>query len=239
MTKAEDEAILRSTNYWHYHFELPWGSMAATKPGHNERQIARREHFFRPLLEVYGGSLSNKRVLDLGCAQGFWSFEASKAGAMETLGIDSSSDFIREAWALSTLLDLHNCEFRCEHLEEDPWWSNLAPFHVTLFLGLFYHLADPLFVLTKATKATLEIIVLDTEITSGKESTLTIRQRDLQEPTTCGSNIKSKIRLVPSKLALQDLLQEAGFSKIQFLAPHPLLPQEYHVGKRISVIAQR
>lgn len=240
MTREEAEKILRSVTYWHYPFELPWGRREATKSGHNERHQMRWNHFFKPLLSLYGEQLSGKRVLDLGCCQGFWSFEAVKAGADYCLGLDSSENFIIQAKALRTIygIDPNGCEFRQAHLEEDAWWEGLEPFHITFFLGLFYHLTDPIFVLRQALSLTLETIIIDTEVVPRDESALFITPRDPQEPTTCGSNLTFKIRVVPTIQALFDLLQDNSF-EAQLLEPQSPLPPEYLSGHRISLIARR
>jgi SAM-dependent methyltransferase len=238
MTNDEAQAILRKTKYWHYPFTLPWGQITPSRAT-AERHFLRRQHFFEPLLGLYGGSLRNKRVLDLGCCQGFWSFEASKSGAASCVGIDSSRTFIREAKALCSLYGFEQCEFRCAHLEEDLWWQDLNPSQITLFLGLFYHLADPLYVFRKASEFTTETIVIDTVVTKDKHSTLEIVRRDLQEFTTRESNISTGLRIVPSPAALYDLVRDVGFETIHALKPAKGLPQEYLKGQRISIIAQR
>ena len=48
-------------------------------------------------LPFYGlpGDLTGKRVLDIGCAEGFFSFEAEARGAREVVAIDSFPDSIR------------------------------------------------------------------------------------------------------------------------------------------------
>jgi 2-polyprenyl-3-methyl-5-hydroxy-6-metoxy-1,4-benzoquinol methylase len=203
------------------------------------RHHLRKLHFFDPLIARYGGSLKKKRVLDLGCCQGFWSFLASRANAQVCLGIDSSEAFVSEAKAIAEVLAIQNCEFRCHHLENDPWWNSLEPFQITFFLGLFYHLADPIFVFRRAASLTQETMVIDTEIIPGEGSFLTIVGRDPQEPTTARSNIFSKIRLIPTRQALYDLLSNEGFSVIQYLQPRPPIPPEYLSGYRLSIIARR
>ncbi len=236
--EREAEEILRATEYWHYPFELPWGRITPTRAS-LERHGLRRRHFFEPLLELYGGSLAGRSVLDLGCCQGFWSFEAARAGASSCLGIDSSERFIMEARALSVILKEERCEFMHAHLEEERWWEHLAPRPVTLFLGLFYHLADPLLVLRHAMRCTSETIVIDTNVTADKESTLAIVQRDADEPTTRGSQVSTSIRIVPSRRALADLLADGGFRRIEFLKAHSWMIRSYRKGERVSLIARR
>jgi hypothetical protein len=163
---------------------------------------------------------------------------ASRVGA-QCVGIDSSEAFVREASAVAEVLSVANCEFRCFHLENDPWWRDIAPAHVTLFLGLFYHLADPLCVFRRAASLTLETMVVDTEAVAGPGSYLKIVPRDPEEFTTRNSNITTKVRIVPTKQAVCDLLSEAGFADMQYLTPGPDMPQEYLAGNRVSIIARK
>ena len=239
MNKSEAESILRRTAYWHYPVDLPWGRMAASKPGHNDRHQWRCRHFFTRLVQLCGGSLGGKRVLDLACCQGFWTFEAARAGAEYCVGLDSSPVFVSEAEAIQVLTGADRCEFRCVHLEEDPWWIGLEPVDVTLFLGLFYHLTDAVSVLRRALSVTRETVVIDTEVTADDRPTLTVLPRDPNEPTTCSSNPVATIRMRPSRSAISMLLQSHQFNHIEFLDPDSDAPDEYRQGWRLSVIACR
>lgn len=241
LTRQEAEEILQKVEYWHYPFELPGGTTTKpSRPGVDEkRHFLRKQIFFDPLLNLYGGSFRGKEIIDLGCCQGFWSFQASKAGASSCMGIDSSDAFVTQARALAKVFAIDNCEFKCFHLENEDWWNGFHRFHITFFLGLFYHLADPTFVLRKAANLTSETMVVDTDIVAEQGSFLRIVPRDPHEFTTRNSNISTQIRLVPTREALCDLLSDLGFSVIHCLKPDPSAPAEYLSGHRMSLIAQR
>ena len=240
MTVAEAEALLRAVKYWHYPIELPWGTTVPSRPGVDpERHLRRKRHFFDRLVSSYSGSLKGKTVLDLGCCQGFWSFHASRAGAARCLGIDSSETFVNEARAIAVVSGIDNCEFRCRHLETDAWDSEENRFDITLMLGLFYHLLDPIAVLRKAAAMTVETLVVDTVITEGDGSFLRLVPRDPDEPTTSGSNVCSMLRAVPTKQALLSLIADVGFKKMDCIQPDAETPQDYLRGQRMSVIARR
>lgn len=231
------ERILRNTEYWHYPFDLPWGRTTPNKAGHDQRHFQRRRHFFEPLLEIYGGSLEGRSLLDLGCCQGFWSFECAKAGA-NVFGIDSSEAFIQEAVALQTVLGIERCEFLRAHLEEEAWWTKTGKRQITLFLGLFYHLTDPVFVLRKAMEKTTETIIVDTEVVPETGAALFVKNRDLVEPTTRKSNLTSKLRIVPTVEAVVELLKDGGFEATVLPATENA-PGDYQAGMRVSVIGRR
>jgi SAM-dependent methyltransferase len=240
MDKVEAEKILRSAEYWHYPFDLPWGKTSPHKVDHAERHFKRRRHFFEPLLGFHGGTLAGLRVLDLGCCQGFWSFESLKAGATSTFGIDSSAAFIQEAKALGTILDMNGASFLESNLEDDAWWQNTGgSSDITLFLGLFYHLVAPVSVLRRAMKLTRRTIVVDTEVISGEQPWLSLRPRDTEEPTTKKSRPVSNLRMVPTPAALAALLIDGGFTQMVTMKTATEMPIDYTSGVRVSIIARR
>jgi tRNA (mo5U34)-methyltransferase len=237
---AEAEATLRAASYWHYPTPLPWADVPIGKADHPATwHEQRRAHFFAPLLERLGGSLAGRRVLDLGCCQGFWSFEAARAGAAACLGLDSSPAFVAEARALRAFNGLGACAFRQAHLEDEPWWQEVEPVDVCLFLGLFYHLADPLLVLRRAAALTQDAMVVDTEIAGGDEPSLLIRPRDPQELSTVGSRLSTRIRVVPTVAALVALLEDCGFTRVEVMQPSATMPFQYRDWLRSTVIARR
>jgi predicted RNA methylase len=240
MSVSEAEAILRAVKHWHYPIDLPWGRTVPSRPGVDPgRHLGRKAHFVDRLVARYFGSLQGKMVLDLGCCQGFWSFHASRAGAVRCVGIDSSEIFVREARAVATLLGIENCDFQCHQLEDDPWWGEQMRSEITFMLGLFYHLLDPISVLRKAASLTLETLVVDTQIQPGAGPVLHLVPRDSSEPTTRLSNVISNLRMVPTKEAVVNLISDFGFEDIECLAPDSQTPPEYHSGHRISIIAAK
>ena len=91
--------------------------------------------------------LSGKRVLDIGCAEGFFSFEAERRGAREVIGIDSSPDSVRrfniikearQSAANAVLMNVYDLE---------P--ARLGTFDLVLFYGVFYHLKHPQYALER------------------------------------------------------------------------------------------
>lgn len=242
MTPEEARTIIDRAEYWHYRFKFPWGETTPGKPGWAERVEKRRAHFFGPLLDLYGGSLAGKRVLDLGCCQGYWSFLARRSGAESTLGVDASEAFIREAQAAQAVLGPEKgCSFTRAHLEDDSWWEEEVqePREITLLLGTLFHLTDPVYVLRRAMRLTSETIVIDGEVAIGDEPRLHLRQRTLDEPTTVRSRMTSGIRTVATPAAIEWILRDGGFKTIRCLAPALGMPADYLDGRTMSFIATR
>jgi tRNA (mo5U34)-methyltransferase len=89
---------------------------------------------------------TGKRVLDIGCWDGLWSFEAEKRGAAEVYATDDVSQrsfHSTEPFNLAkTMLDSNVRYF--SDISIDRVQSLGVKFDIVLFLGIYYHLRDPL-----------------------------------------------------------------------------------------------
>ena len=91
--------------------------------------------------------LTNKRVLDIGCAEGFFSFEAERRGAREVIGIDSFTDSIRRFNIAKAARQSNASAFLMNVYDLEP--KRLGTFDVVLFYGVFYHLKHPQYALER------------------------------------------------------------------------------------------
>lgn len=94
-------------------------------------------------LPYYGlpDDLTGKRVLDIGCAEGFFSFEAERRGAREVVGIDSFPDSVRRFNIVKAARQSNANAFLMNVYDLEP--KRLGTFDVVLFYGVFYHLKHP------------------------------------------------------------------------------------------------
>jgi tRNA (mo5U34)-methyltransferase len=145
--------------YWWFH-SIDFGDGIIT-PGVKTPDIHRLESgaFFDPV-DVDGCS-----VIDIGAWHGFYSFEAKRRGAQQVLATDHA------AWNHPTLrgretfdlarsvlgLDVETLELDVpEHSPE-----RVGMFDVVLFLGVFYHLFDPIDGLTRAASLARDVLVIE------------------------------------------------------------------------------
>jgi len=100
-------------------------------------------------LPYYGlpEDLTGKRVLDIGCAEGFFSFEAERRGAREVIGIDSFPDSIRRFNITKAARQSNASAFLMNVYDLEP--KRLGTFDVVLFYGVFYHLKHPQYALER------------------------------------------------------------------------------------------
>jgi len=107
---------------------------------------------------------NGKKVLDIGCRDGFYCFEAEKRGAKEILGID-------------TCLSLGAVDFLIPHfkskvkMEEKSIYDIDGEFDVIIFAGVLYHLKYPFLALKKISESIVDggHLIIETAIWQNKE----------------------------------------------------------------------
>ena len=112
----------------------------------------------RPLLP----ELWEKKVLDVGCNDGFFSFECRRLGASHVVGIEADSLAYKHATLVNDLLGPGGISFK--HMTVYDMDSSPGSFHVTLFLGVLYHLKNPMLVMDKLASITTEMMIVDSAI---------------------------------------------------------------------------
>lgn len=103
--------------------------------------------------------LSGKRVLDIGCWDGFYSFECERRGA-EVVSIDCwhPEGFFLAHEALQSRVQFH--EMSVYDLSRDRFGS----FDIVLFLGVLYHVRHPLLALERVCEMSHDIAVIETHV---------------------------------------------------------------------------
>jgi tRNA (mo5U34)-methyltransferase len=147
---------------WYHEFDF--GNGVVTRPKHNFRDLWERTESFLGRLDFTG-----KRVLDIGCWDGYWSFFAERRGAASVLATDLNSQrWSRlESGSLRTAEVADNEGFRIAH---EVYGSKIAyrgdvsaydvaalgqRFDIVLFLGVYYHLTHPMYAITQVRHALL------------------------------------------------------------------------------------
>ena len=112
--------------------------------------------------------LRGRTVLDVGAWDGFFSFEAEHRGAARVVATDWFSwggpgwgtragfDLAREA--LGSRVE----DVEVDVMDLDP--GRLGTFDVVLFLGVLYHMRDPVGALARVAAATGDLLVVETEV---------------------------------------------------------------------------
>jgi len=208
-----DDALRRemAAHIWFHSIELRPGIVT---PGNKTAALleAERQAVLEPL------TLPGRSVLDIGAWNGFWSFAAKRQGAARVVAMDwvtwrdpgfrgrASFAFAQAATGLAV-----------EAVERDV--TTLDPdiglFDVVLFLGVFYHLFDPVPVLRRLRAITREVLVLETHqdlLDQARPAMAFYPGRELaNDPTNWWG---------PNPALVFHLLRDAGFAHVLY-QPHP------------------
>ena len=85
--------------------------------------------------------LAGRRVLDVGCGNGYHCWRMQGAGAAEVIGIDPTPLFVLQYWALRRYLRGTRCG--CYRWESSSCRPELQAFDSVFSMGVFYHRRSP------------------------------------------------------------------------------------------------
>ena len=163
--------------------------------------------------------LGGLSVLDVGAYDGFFSFEAERRGAARVVAADAfvwreldrmlSFELARRALG-SSVEDLE-----VEILELSP--ERVGKFDLVLFLGVLYHLRDPLLALERVASVTAGRLILETHV----DLALMRRPAMAFYPRTELNDDPSNW-WGPNPAAVEAMLRDVGFSKIEYVSPTSL-----------------
>jgi 2-polyprenyl-3-methyl-5-hydroxy-6-metoxy-1,4-benzoquinol methylase len=106
------------------------------------------------------GRYSRRKVLDLGCLEGYFSLECALHGA-DVIGVDAKEINIKKCEFVKSVLDVSNLSFVLDdamNVARERYGS----FDLVLALGLLYHLDDPFTFLARLADVCDGLLVLDT-----------------------------------------------------------------------------
>jgi tRNA (mo5U34)-methyltransferase len=193
---------------WHYQFDLDGARTPIFRPDYVNRHEQRRRAFFDPLVQVAGGTLEGKRVLDLGSNAGYWSLAAIEAGADFVLGIDGRQMHVDQADLVFDAKGIDPARYRFE--TGNIFTHGFAgDFDVILCLGLMYHISKPMELFEIMASVHPELLLIDTTVSLIPSSVFRIAREDsLDNPRNA---IDHEVVLIPSRQAVLDLAAQFGF----------------------------
>jgi tRNA (mo5U34)-methyltransferase len=135
------------TRWWFHTIDLGDGHRT---PGPEHAQV---DHIHKAFRDV---DFSGKKVLDIGCWDGLWSFEAEKRGAAEVYSIDLVSQRDEDVTNYQLAHSILNSRARYFPTVSvyDVHQLGVADFDVVIYMGVFYHIKDPLLALARLRQVT-------------------------------------------------------------------------------------
>jgi tRNA (mo5U34)-methyltransferase len=142
--------------WWH---SIDLGDGVVT-PGHKSQDLLEAEWASLCLPD-----LSGKTVLDIGGWDGWFGFRAEREGASRVVVADYRSGNARRGFDIAKQA-LKSAVSYVEHDFMHDDLSVLGSFEIVLFLGVLYHLRDPIVGMERVSGVTSELAVIETEAVS-------------------------------------------------------------------------
>jgi SAM-dependent methyltransferase len=136
MTGCTKDNLQQAVKRYRWYHRIHVGDGVCTEPQHPE---------FQPIWAAILGKLlavdfRDKRVLDVGCRDGLFSFEAERRGAREVIGIDH----VLSQGAVEFLIPHFQSQVRMHQLSlYDLTPEHFGRFDIICFFGVLYHLRYP------------------------------------------------------------------------------------------------
>ena len=182
--------------------------------------------------ELYPAGLNGRTILDCACNAGGYLFSAAENGAGHCFGFDVRDHWIDQARFVARHTGARGVEFTTADLHTLPQME-LEPFDITLFMGIFYHLPDPVASLRMVADRTKELLVLNTAYTPRNGHALEL---SLESDTMVMSGVHRLAWIPTSERVLRVILGWCGFPHVR--TNWRLAPREgpFH---RIELLAAR
>ncbi len=143
--------------------EILWFHDYEIVPGvrtHGMSLMKDRAHYFQ-----IPEDLTGKRVLDVGCADGYFTFLAESRGA-EVVSIDS---WPRQGFFLAHEILDSKAQFHHMNVYDiNP--EQLGTFDIVFFFGVYYHLKNPILALERIASVTREYVIVESEVIPPEET---------------------------------------------------------------------
>ena len=215
-TRAESQPVayrdwLRSQveaeDYWFQEIDLGNGVVT---PGWSKPLTEKLPFFGLP------DDMSGMRVLDIGCCEGFFSFEAERRGAAEVVAIDSFPESIRRFNVCRSALGSKATAHLASVYDLNP--TNFGTFDLVMFFGVLYHLRHPLLSIQKIASVTAGTILLQTR--SFEAPGLDISAAEFypfgfQSGTSDNPIFDLSVIWVPNGACVRDMLLHVGFVNVE------------------------
>jgi tRNA (mo5U34)-methyltransferase len=193
--------------------------------------------FLRRLRRIYPDGLQSRSVLDCACNCGAYLFYAKEAGAGRCVGFDVREHWIDQARFLAEQRRHPSDDMRFETFDlYDLPKLELGRFDITFFLGIFYHLPDPVTGLKLAADLTDELLVLNTATKAGYPEGLLVA--DHESETKLMSGTYGLCWFPTGPLVLTRILNWLGFPEVR-CSVWRHAPRQRQELDRVEVLAAR
>ncbi len=201
----DQHAQVLTGSWWH---SIDLGNGRITPGVHSQEELLDNYRRFDLPEDLHG-----KRVLDIGCWDGFYSFEAERRGA-EVVAVDcwQPENFFRARQALGSRLEFHELSV----YEATP--DRLGTFDIVLFLGVLYHLRHPLLALERVCELSRQMAIVETHVVDNLFPTAHPIMEFYEEDELAGQYDNW---WGPNQACLTRMLRASGFARADVVHTEP------------------
>jgi tRNA (mo5U34)-methyltransferase len=253
VTNAEIRKGIEELGPWFYRFEFGDGieTTPAIPPGVVHTFDTRLQMLTRAVDEHFGERFRDIECLDIGCHEGFYALAMARRGVRGVVAVDARPENLNRARFVAEAMNVTNIVYsqgRVETIASDQ----ARTFELTLFLGLLYHVEDPMRCLRQVAAVTGELCVLETQVVDEVEGYTEWGWHEWTRPYQgiiavidesgefdAGNRETgvSPMATCPSPKALLFMLKQAGFRRAEILPPSPGAYEQHARGKRVVCAA--
>lgn len=153
-------ARIQEEPYWFLKMELPGGLVT---PGWSDPATDKLPHYGLP------ADMTGMRVLDIGHAEGFFSFEAERRRAAEVVGIENYPPMARKFEICRAALGSRARSHLASVYDLNP--KSFGTFDLVMFFGVLYHLRHPLLALEKIHSVCTGTLLMQTSTCDNRSDT--------------------------------------------------------------------
>lgn len=223
---------------WAAPFQLPDGRLVPQGPGptNSQSMVKRLKAIISFLNQMLGRSWSDSTCLEIGCRQGYYSFQLARQGFRTVVGIDANQQTIEDADLIRQLHALPNLQYRQMDWTQ-AWTLPDRPFDVVLMLGFPPMTENPIGALRRARLLTRQMLIVETMVKDDSSAAAGEVENEhrlgsfqlVERPGVNGQSPQNpgSFSLYPDLPTLLKLIRRNGFSHARVIAsgePSPEAP---------------
>ncbi|HWT07137.1 MAG TPA: class I SAM-dependent methyltransferase [Xanthomonadales bacterium] len=170
--------------------------------------------------------MDHMRVLDVGCAEGFFSFEAERRGAGEVVAIDSYPGSMQRFGIMRDALNSKVKGYLCNVYDLSP--KTFGTFDLVMFFGVLYHLKHPWYALEKLLSVCSNTMLLQTLVADDprtlNDSLAWFYPFGMESGLEDARQFDPTVFWVPTPECTKNLVRAAGFSGVEDVTNEPEKP---------------
>jgi len=253
MTAEQIRKGIEDFGPWFYSFDFGGGlrttpAIPAQVTGIHDTRLAMTE----TAVATHFAGRAGLECLDVGCHQGFYSIAMARKGWHVT-GMDAREESLRSARFAAEASGISDIRFHRGRVET-LYRNEGRTYDLTLFLGVLYHLEDPMLCLRQVAAVTREMCVIETQVVEEVEGFAEWGSREWTRPYRgilalidesgefqAGNRETgvTPMATCPSPKALLFMCRQAGFSRAELLAPPADAYEQHARGKRVVCVAYK